>query len=123
MSDDKRQAAAVRRRVTVGGMAEASYGMATLERMRDEGLGDYVVLFAGPWSLERLREVVAFCRRNGMRFVMDEMWRRTQPAPRYIMLWVRSRSTATSLANILIATWRSFRRRSRSRAWSSRRSA
>ena len=30
MSDDKRQAAAVRRRVTVGGMAEASYGMATL---------------------------------------------------------------------------------------------
>ncbi len=86
MSDDKRKAApasaAVRRRVTVGGMAEASYGMATLERMRDEGLGDYVVLFVGPWSLERLREVVAFCRRNGMRFVMDEMWRRTQPAPR-----------------------------------------
>lgn len=72
----------IRKQVTVGGMAEAVYGMETLRRIRDEGLGDYVVLFVGAWPMERLGEVVAFCKRHKLRFVMDEMWRRTQPAPR-----------------------------------------
>ncbi len=79
---DPARAGCVRCRVTVGGMAEGVYGMETLRRIRDEGLGDYVVLFVGAWPLEQLREVVAFCKANKLRFVMDEMWRRTQPAPR-----------------------------------------
>ncbi len=32
------------KRVSVGGMSEASYEISTLERIRDEGLGDYTVL-------------------------------------------------------------------------------
>lgn len=72
----------IRKQVAVGGMAEASYGMETLERIRDEGLGDYVVLFVGAWSFELLQKVVAFCKEHKLRFVMDEMWRRTQPAAR-----------------------------------------
>ncbi len=62
--------------VKVGGMSEASYGLRTLERIRDEKLGNYTVLFAGPWSLEKLRQVVTFCKENNMCFVMDEMWSR-----------------------------------------------
>ena len=41
-----------------------------------------MVLFVGPWNLDQLRELVAFSRQHGIRIVMDEMWRRTQPGPR-----------------------------------------
>ena len=62
--------------VKAGGMSEAGYGLKTLHRIRDEKLGNYTVLFVGPWSLEKLRQAVAFCKENKMCFVMDEMWDR-----------------------------------------------
>ncbi len=68
--------------IDVGGMCEAKYGLDTLKRIRDERLGNYAVLFVGSWSMEQLREVVTFCKKHNIRFVMDEMWRRTQPFPR-----------------------------------------
>lgn len=68
--------------VDVGGMCESAYGLQTFDRILDEGLGNYAVLFAGPWSLDQLREAVAFCKQHNIRFVMDEMWRRTLPLPR-----------------------------------------
>ena len=64
------------KKVAVGGMSEAGYGLKTLERIRDEKLGDYTVLFVGPWDMEKLRELVPFCKENGMRFVMDETFSR-----------------------------------------------
>lgn len=64
------------KKVSVGGMSESGYGLRTLERIRDERLGDYTVLFVGPWDKENLKKVVAFCRENGMRFVMDETFSR-----------------------------------------------
>ncbi len=64
------------KRVSVGGMSEASYEISTLERIRDEGLGDYTVLFVGPWPVEVLCRVIAFCREHKIKFVMDEMWSR-----------------------------------------------
>ena len=67
--------------VEVGGMCEAAYGLRTFEQLRDEELGRYAVLFRGPWSMDQLREAVAFCKQHNVRFVMDEMWQRTQPAP------------------------------------------
>ncbi len=62
--------------VSVGGMSEAVYGIETLKRIKKEKLGDYTVLFCGPWDLEKLGQVVAFCKENGMRFVMDETFSR-----------------------------------------------
>ena len=62
--------------VEVGGMSEAVYGIETLKRIKAEKLGDYTVLFCGPWDLERLGQVVEFCKKNGMRFVMDETFSR-----------------------------------------------
>lgn len=64
------------KKVEVGGMCESGYGPATFERMRSERLGKYAVLFAGPWDLEKMRITVAFCKRHGMRFVMDETYSR-----------------------------------------------
>jgi hypothetical protein len=64
------------KKVSVGGMSESGYGLRTLERIRDEGLGDYTVLFVGPWDIDKLRSVVEFCRENDMRFVMDETFSR-----------------------------------------------
>lgn len=60
------------RTVRVGGMSEASYDLSTLETMKAEGLGDYTVLFVGPWQNEQVERVGRFCRENGYRFVMDE---------------------------------------------------
>jgi len=62
--------------VKVGGMSESSYGLKTLEYIRDEKLGNYTVLFVGPWNIEKLRQVVTFCKKNKIYFVMDEMWDR-----------------------------------------------
>lgn len=62
--------------VEIGGMCESGYGLETFERMRSEKLGNYAVLFAGPWDLEKLRSAVAFCKEHGMRFVMDETYSR-----------------------------------------------
>ena len=59
--------------VRVGGMSESGYGIATLEHFRNEKLGNYTVLFVGPWTPEKLREIGRFCRKENMRFVMDEM--------------------------------------------------
>ena len=59
--------------VRVGGMSESGYGIATLEHFRNEKLGNYTVLFVGPWTPEKLHEIGQFCRKENMRFVMDEM--------------------------------------------------
>ncbi len=59
--------------VQVGGMSESGYGIDTLKTITQERLGNYTVLFVGPWSNEKIREVAAFCRENSCKFVMDEM--------------------------------------------------
>jgi hypothetical protein len=59
--------------VKVGGMSESGYGTATLEVMREEKLGNYTVLFVGPWDNEKLSRVAGFCREHDCKFVMDEM--------------------------------------------------
>lgn len=64
------------KKVEVGGMSESVYGLRTLKTICDEKLGDYTVLFAGPWTIEKLREVIPFCKANGIRFVMDETFSR-----------------------------------------------
>ena len=60
-------------KVRTGGMSESGYGITTLETMKAEKLGDYTVLFVGPWTPEKIREVGEFCRREKKNFVMDEM--------------------------------------------------
>ena len=60
-------------KVRTGGMSESGYGITTLETMKAEKLGNYTVLFVGPWTPEKIREVGEFCRREKKRFVMDEM--------------------------------------------------
>ncbi len=70
--------------IDVGGMCEGVYGLDTFHRIKEEQLGHYAVLFAGKWSLGKLREAVAYCKKNNIRFVMDEMWVRTQPLPKPI---------------------------------------
>lgn len=59
--------------VKVGGMSESAYGLATVEHIHREGLGDYTVLFIGPWTPDKLRQMGDFCREKGISFVMDEM--------------------------------------------------
>lgn len=65
-------AAAAASVVHVGGMSESPYGTRTAETIVREGLGDYNVLFVGPWTAEKIRAVGDYCRANKMRFVMDE---------------------------------------------------
>lgn len=60
-------------KVWIGGMSESPYGLEPAKRIQRERLGNYTVLFNGPWTPEQVREVGEFCRRKGMRFVMDEM--------------------------------------------------
>lgn len=62
--------------VRVGGMSESFYGMRTVEMIKKEQLGNYTVLFVGPWSPEKLRKIGEFCRKEKMHFVMDEMIQR-----------------------------------------------
>ncbi len=62
--------------VKVGGMSEAQYGIETLKTIASEEIGNYTVLFVGPWSNRQLRDVVEFCVQNGISLVMDEMWGR-----------------------------------------------
>jgi len=64
--------------IKIGGMSESCYGLETLKRIYSEKLGNYTVLFSGPWSIEKLKEVVKFCKKNKIYFVMDEMWSRRQ---------------------------------------------
>lgn len=64
------------RSVRVGGMSESSYGTATMECFKREKLGNYTVLFVGPWTPDKLRAIGEFCRKENMRFVMDEMMNR-----------------------------------------------
>jgi hypothetical protein len=59
--------------VQVGGMSESGYGIETLKTMQTEGLGNYTVLFVGPWENEQIQELAEFCRVNNYKFVMDEM--------------------------------------------------
>ena len=63
-------------RVRVGGMSESPYVARTVETIVHEGLGDYTVLFVGPWTAAKIAEVGAFCREHGMTFTMDEMFSR-----------------------------------------------
>ena len=62
--------------VSVGGMSEAVYGLKTLERIKEEGLGNYTVLFCGPWKTENIKDLAAYCKSNKLRFVMDETYDR-----------------------------------------------
>lgn len=62
--------------VKVGGMSEAKYGCETIKMMVSEGLGNYTVLFGGPWTNRQLMEIAGFCKKQGIHFVMDEMWGR-----------------------------------------------
>lgn len=62
--------------VQVGGMSEAKYGSETAKKVAAEGLGDLNVLFVGPWSPDRLRAVGNLCRKQKMRFTMDEAFDR-----------------------------------------------
>ena len=64
------------KKVKVGGMSESSYGLKTLEKICEEQLGDYTVLFLGPWNMEKLKEIIPFCRENNIRFAMDETFSR-----------------------------------------------
>lgn len=66
--------------VKTGGMSEAKYGCETVKNIVEEKLGNYTVLFAGPWSNRQLKEVTEFCVKNGICFVMDEMWGRLDGA-------------------------------------------
>jgi len=59
--------------VQVGGMSESGYGIETLKTMKKEELGNYTVLFVGPWDNEKIKELAEFCRENNCKFVMDEM--------------------------------------------------
>lgn len=63
-------------RVRVGGMSESPYGVRTAETIVREGLGDYTVLFVGPWTAKKIAEVGAYCREHGLTFTMDEMFSR-----------------------------------------------
>ena len=63
-------------RVRVGGMSESPYAARTAETIVREGLGDYTVLFVGPWTAPKIAAVGAFCREHGMTFTMDEMFSR-----------------------------------------------
>ena len=45
------------RSVRVGGMSESSYGTATMECFKREKLGNYTVLFVGPWTPDKLRAI------------------------------------------------------------------
>ncbi len=60
------------KKVEVGGMSEAVYGLDTLTKMKKEALGNYTVLFRGPWDNNLLKSVGEFCKKNNYRFVMDE---------------------------------------------------
>lgn len=62
--------------VQVGGMSEADYSDATAKKVAAEKLGDLNVLFCGPWTPEKIRAVGKECRKNKMRFTMDEAFSR-----------------------------------------------
>ncbi len=62
--------------VKVGGMSESGYALETVKRIQSEKLGNYTVLFAGPWSLEKVKQFADFCKKHKVYFVMDEMWNR-----------------------------------------------
>ena len=59
--------------VRVGGMSESYYGMKAAEKLWQERLGNYTVLFSGPWTPDKLREICDFCREKNIHFAMDEM--------------------------------------------------
>ena len=48
------------RSVRVGGMSESSYGTATMECFKREKLGNYTVMFVGPWNHDKLRAIGEF---------------------------------------------------------------
>lgn len=62
--------------VSTGGMSESAYQTETQQRMVQEKLGNYSVLFVGPWTPEKLRATCVFCHEHGIRLVMDEMLNR-----------------------------------------------
>ena len=64
------------RTVRTGSIAEAKYGADSAEVIADEGIGDKVLMFVGPWTAEKVRAVGDRCRRRGLRFSMDEMFDR-----------------------------------------------
>jgi hypothetical protein len=54
-------------------MSEVKYGLETLKKIKADALGNYTVLFVGPWNNQQIQSVAQFCRDNKLKFVMDEM--------------------------------------------------
>ena len=89
--------------VHVGGMSESPYGTRTAETIVREGLGDYTVLFVGPWTGAKVRAVGDYCRAHRMKFVMDEVVSRRQRTIRgtYGKLAADSLAAAREYADVL----------------------
>ena len=63
------------RSVRVGGMSESSYGTATMECFKREKLGNYTVLFVGPWTPDKLRAIGEFCRKDACYRGKNGVWK------------------------------------------------
>ena len=62
--------------VRTGSIVEAKYGVDSAVTIAEEGIGDAVLMFKGPWTAEKVRETGEYCRKHGLRFSMDEMFDR-----------------------------------------------
>ena len=62
--------------VRTGSIVEAKFGVDSAVTIADEGIGDAVLMFKGPWTAEKVRAVGECCRKRGLRFSMDEMFDR-----------------------------------------------
>ena len=61
-----------RKKVDVGTVCEAPNGMLTPRTVVEEKLGNYLVLFVGPWKFELLKEVCEYARKNRLKIGTDE---------------------------------------------------
>ena len=61
-----------RKKVDVGTVCEAPNGMLTPRTVIEEKLGNYLVLFVGPWKFELLKEVCEYARKNRLKIGTDE---------------------------------------------------
>ena len=61
-----------RKKIDVGTVCEAPNGMLTPRTVAEEKLGNYLVLFVGPWKFELLNEVCEYARNNRLKIGTDE---------------------------------------------------
>ncbi len=61
-----------RKKVDVGTVCEAPNGMLTPQTVVKEKLGNYLLLFVGPWKFELLKEVCEYARKNHLKIGTDE---------------------------------------------------